>query len=202
MSLDQVSLFLAFLALAANLGALVVVVARLGARVAPGLATVDDRLRSSLGPAAPALAFLVAAVSTVGSLYLSEVAHLIPCRLCWFQRIAMYPLAVVFGIAWWRKDGNAWWYGLPIAGVGAVISTYHYLVQWRPALDSGSCSATVPCSAVYFRKLGFMSIPYMALSGFVAIVVLCLFLREPSNEPEMGDPTNGTDQVAKAPSHA
>ena len=201
MSLNQVSLFFALLALGANIFALGVASVLLGARVSARLEPLDLRIRDSLDPNPLPLAFLVAAVATLGSLYLSEIAHLVPCRLCWYQRIAMYPLAVLFGVAWWRRAKDVWWYGLPIATVGALISTYHYVVQWQPSLESGSCSATVPCSAVYLRKLGFMSIPYMALSGFLAIIALCLFMREVPNQRDIGETRDGADEVAKAASN-
>ena len=186
MTYDQVRLFLAILTVIANVGAGLVVVSAVGARFSPFVAGARDRFNTNLGNTALPLTFLVASAATLGSLYLSEIAHLVPCRLCWFQRIAMYPLAVLFGIAWWRKDRNAWWYGLPIAATGAAISVYHYLIQWRPRLDAGACSSGVPCSAVYFREFGFMSIPYMALSGFLAIAVLCVAMRgiaRPAPEP-------------------
>ncbi len=184
MTLGQVSLFFAFLTVAANVGVAGVAIATLGRRVSPVLAGFDRRLRDGLAHQALPLAFLVAVVATLGSLYLSEIAHLVPCRLCWFQRIAMYPLAVVFAVAWWRRDEGAWWYGVPIAIGGAGVAAYHYLVQWVPGLESSACTASVPCSGVYFRRFGFMSIPYMALSGFLAIVALGLYTRlAPRTEP-------------------
>lgn len=120
--------------------------------------------------------FAVAAVCTGGSLWLSEVGHLSPCRFCWFQRICMYPLTVVLGIGAARRDKGVAWYAGPLALVGAALSTYHYLLEWFPSLESGSgCDPLNPCTVVVFRRFGFASIPFMALTGFVTIIVLVSF---------------------------
>lgn len=119
------------------------------------------------------LAAGVAIIATLGSLYLSEVVHLIPCKLCWYQRIAMYPLAVILPIAAFRKDGRARLYAATIATIGAAIAGYHRVIQAYPTLDTGSCSATGPsCSSPLIEKFGFVTIPYMALSAFLLILAL------------------------------
>ena len=119
------------------------------------------------------LAAGVAIIATMGSLYLSEVVHLIPCKLCWYQRIAMYPLAVILPIAAFRNDGRARLYAATIATIGAVIAGYHRVIQAYPTLDTGSCSATGPsCSSPLIEKFGFVTIPYMALSAFLLILAL------------------------------
>jgi disulfide bond formation protein DsbB len=159
-----VSLFFALLAVVANIGVIVVVVLALAGHT--------DRMRATFGPSALLAAFVVALLATAGSLYFSEVAHFEPCRLCWYQRIAMYPLVVVLGIAAGKGDRRISRYVIPIAGIGAGISAYHYALEWIPALDTGACAAAVPCTVVWFRQLGFISLPYLALSAFVSIVVL------------------------------
>ncbi len=119
------------------------------------------------------LAAGVAIIATMGSLYLSEVVHLIPCKLCWYQRIAMYPLAVILPMAAFRKDGLARLYVATIAAIGAGIAVYHRVIQAYPTLDTGSCSATGPsCSSPLVEKFGFVTIPYMALSAFLLILAL------------------------------
>lgn len=119
------------------------------------------------------LAGLVALAATLGSLYLSEIVHLIPCRFCWFQRIAMYPLALILLIAAYRKEGMIRIYAATLATIGAGIAAYHKLIQVYPSLDSGSCSATGPsCSAALILKFNFVSIPYMALSAFILVLTL------------------------------
>jgi disulfide bond formation protein DsbB len=121
------------------------------------------------------LAWLVALVATAGSLIYSEVVHFIPCRLCWFQRIAMYPLSVILLIGAIRKEVVARFYALPLALIGLVISVYHYLVQLFPSLEGGACDPANPCSARYVETFGFISIPLMAGAAFIVIAVLLAF---------------------------
>ena len=123
---------------------------------------------------------MVALASTVGSLTYSEVYAFEPCRLCWYQRIAMYPLVPVLLMGAIRRDPAIRWYGLPLSITGAGIALWHYLIQSFPSLDPGACTTGVPCSAKYVDVFGFVSIPFMALSGFLLITVLLLSFR-PSN---------------------
>jgi disulfide bond formation protein DsbB len=174
-----VELFYALLAIAANVFVVVVVGLALAGRGSSSAQGWLAGMRSALGPSALAGAFVVAVLATAGSLYFSEVAQFEPCRLCWYQRIAMYPLVVILGIAAWRVDPGARRYAAPLAAIGAVIATYHYLLEWFPSLDSGVCSATTPCSVVWFRQLGFVSLPYLALSAFLLTLSLLWLAREP-----------------------
>ena len=118
------------------------------------------------------LAWLVAAVTTAGSLYFSEIADYVPCRLCWFQRICMYPLAGILLVAAIRRDRNVRWYALPLLVAGIAVSTYHYVIEWRPSWGDGACSVGPSCTDVWFRRMGFVTLAFMALCGFVAIVAL------------------------------
>jgi disulfide bond formation protein DsbB len=127
---------------------------------------------ASLGERAPVLAWIVAVIAMAGSLYYSEIAHFTPCEFCWYQRIAMYPLALVLGIAAFRRDRQYWRYALPVVVIGGILSTYHYLMQRFPDLSTGSCSAFAPCTAAYVKQFGFVSIPLMALACFAAIGAL------------------------------
>jgi len=120
------------------------------------------------------LAWLVAATATAGSLYFSEVANYPPCRLCWFQRICMYPMAVILLVGAIRRDRAVRWYALPLAGIGIVISAYHYLIEWYPSLEATSCDPVTPCTTVWFRRFGFASLPFMAGCGFLAIIALLI----------------------------
>lgn len=151
---------LSFLAIGGAVGALIL----LAGRRAAGSAI--ESIRPVLIPAAA----VVALVSTLGSLYLSEVALFEPCLLCWYQRIAMYPLPVILGIAAFRRDLSVRVYAIPIAVIGFGIAAYHYLIQVFPALDSGTCSLDVPCSARYLELFGFVSIPFMAAAGFLFVI--------------------------------
>jgi len=119
--------------------------------------------------------FAVAVVCTGGSLWFSEVGDLPPCRFCWFQRICMYPLTVLLGVGAARRDRQVVLYALPLTVVGMALSTYHYLLEHIPSLESGSgCDALNPCSLVWFERFGFVTIPFMALTGFVTITILLL----------------------------
>lgn len=162
--------FSALLGLMALGGAVLFFVARVAAiRSAAAAGLVE-----AVAPLALWLAFLVASSAMLGSLYFSEVANFAPCKLCWFQRIAMYPLAIILLIAAIKKDRGVVKYAGSIAIIGLAISTYHYLLEWFPQLETNVCSVDVPCTAVWFREFGFMSLSLMAGSGFLAIIVLLI----------------------------
>lgn len=116
---------------------------------------------------------IVALGATLGSLYLSDIVHLIPCKFCWYQRIAMYPIAVIALLAAWKKDASARLYIVALALIGSAIAIWHRALQQWPSLDSGACAAVgPPCSAPYIKEFGFVTIPYMALSAFLLILAL------------------------------
>ncbi len=145
---------------------------RLLAAVSPSARGTYDRTAGALALNAVAMAWIVAMLATAGSLYFSEIAHYDPCRLCWFQRIAMYPLAIILGIATFRRDDGIRIYGRALAAIGAVIATYHLALEWIPALDTGACGIGPSCTVVWFRALGFVSLPFLALSAFLLIFTL------------------------------
>jgi len=128
-----------------------------------------------LGNSAIWMAWIVALVATVGSLIYSEVIHFVPCRLCWFQRIAMYPLAVILLVGAIRREAVVKYYALPLALIGLAVSIYHNLVQFYPRLEGGSCDPLNPCSARSIEMFGFMDLPFMAGAGFIVIAVLLTF---------------------------
>lgn len=157
----EVSRFLAVLALIAGPGSLVVLALRRHPALAP--------LRAN----ATAVAAAVAVTATAGSLWYSEVAGFVPCELCWYQRIAMYPLAVLLPLAAVRRDLSIRLYARILAGIGLVISLWHVALQRLPSLSGAStCAADAPCTARWVDVFGFLTIPTMAACGFVAILVL------------------------------
>lgn len=159
----------AILAIVAAVGAVAIVVARLLAPAVPAAAAAGRAVVGLRGP----LTFAVATVATAGSLYFSESAGYVPCRLCWFQRVAMYPIAVIALVALIRRDRGARWYVLPLAAIGAAISTYHVLIEWGWVNDSESCLLFGPsCADVWFEAFGFVTLALMAWAGFVSIIVL------------------------------
>lgn len=161
--LERIFGLLALVAIAVSVFGLVALVRR----------RVPDWLRDDV---ALPLATAVAAVATGGSLYLSEVAGYLPCVLCWYQRIAMYPLTIVLGVAAARRDRQVWRTAVPIAAIGAAISSWHIAIERNPALG-GPCDPAAPCSIRWVEEFGFLTLPTMALVGFVTIIVLTLAAR-------------------------
>ena len=116
------------------------------------------------------LAWLVAVLATGGSLFFSEWMHFVPCELCWYQRIFMYPLVVLLGIATYKNDRGIIPYARVLSTIGMCISIFHYLKQKVPSMqDVIPCSSGVPCSGQYINWLGFITIPFLALISFVLI---------------------------------
>lgn len=122
------------------------------------------------------LSWIAAIFATLGSLYFSEVMHFIPCTLCWYQRIFMYPLAIILGIAVYRNDTEIYKYVLPLSIIGLLISGYHTLLQKLPALTQFEmCTTGVPCSKDYINWLGFITIPMLAFAAF-SIITVCMVI--------------------------
>lgn len=117
-------------------------------------------------------AWFVSMIATGGSLYLSEVMGFTPCVLCWYQRIFMYPLVVILGIASWKRQAAIVPYVLPLAVIGGSISTYHILIQKLPVASEGfaACGPT-SCLDDYLNLFGWLTIPMLALTAFVLIAV-------------------------------
>ena len=137
--------------------------------------TTSERLRGWLLP----LAWLQALVATVGSLYFSEVMGYVPCNMCWYQRILMYPLVAVFTVSLLKRDGMAKRYGLPLAVFGLAIAIFHNLVYYNVIAEGqiGICLASVPCTTRWFEWFGFISIPQLSLIAFTVITVSLLLMR-------------------------
>lgn len=121
------------------------------------------------------LAWTVAAVATLGALFLGEVMGYAPCVLCWYQRIAMFPLAIVLAIGLFPYDARVVRYGLPLAAAGALLALYHLglVAGWIPE-SAAPCRQGLPCSDPQVVWLGFVTIPLLALAAFVAIAGLLL----------------------------
>ena len=124
----------------------------------------------------PYLAWVIALVATVGSLFFSEVMGLPPCVLCWYQRIAMYPLVVIIGSGVVMQDSRMKYYALPLCLSGLVISIYHNLLYYGIVSESIiPCTAGISCTSRQIEWLGFITIPLMALAAFVSLGVCLLF---------------------------
>jgi disulfide bond formation protein DsbB len=110
----------------------------------------------------------------VGSLYFSEKVGFAPCKLCWYQRIAMFSIAIISFVAALRNDKNIARYTIVLAPLGLIVSTYHYLLEWFPTLETNVCSLDVPCTAVWFRELGFVTLCFMAGCAFITVIAVSL----------------------------
>jgi disulfide bond formation protein DsbB len=121
--------------------------------------------------------FMIALVATTGSLYLSEVLGYIPCEFCWFQRIFMYPLVILLGIAAVRKDLKQSIYVIPLTIIGMGLAAYHYMLQKVPGLaEVGKACGLIPCNVDYLNWFGIITIPMMAFVAFSLIFVIQIMI--------------------------
>lgn len=180
MDTDAVTLLLAMLAVAAQ-------VAVVGAVVIAAAGPARARLVELLGPSALRLALLVAVVAMAGSLYLSEVAHFVPCRLCWYQRIAVYPLVPLLVVAVARRDDTSVVpFALALPLLGMPISAYHVLVERFPRLETSVCDPNNPCTVIQVERFGYLTIPTMALTAQALVLVLLLLARGAARRADGG----------------
>lgn len=118
-------------------------------------------------------AWLIALVATAGSLFFSEVMRLPPCVLCWYQRIAMYPLVLLLGVALLRGERKVLAYVWPLAGLGLAIAVYHNLLYYHVIPESLSpCVEGISCTTRQIEWFGFVTIPFLALTAFVLLNAL------------------------------
>jgi disulfide bond formation protein DsbB len=121
------------------------------------------------------LAFLVATTAMLGSLFYQFGQGLVPCELCWFQRICMYPLVFIIGVSLWKRQSDVFYYAVPLCLIGAAISVYQYYAQMFSVVLS--CSGGTDCSQIQTISFGYITIPLMALTAFLSITLL-LYLRK------------------------
>ncbi len=113
----------------------------------------------------------VSLLATIGSLYYSKVAGYSPCELCWYQRIFMYPQAILFGIALYKNQQVITPYSLALSILGGGIALYHYLLQMK-VLDLSTCPVGVEsCSETVVKKFGYITIPMMSLTAFSLLII-------------------------------
>ena len=117
-------------------------------------------------------AFVVAAIATGGSLFFSEIAHFVPCELCWYQRICMYPLSILTLFLAYHGDHRAARYLLPLPVVGAGVSIYHLLIENKVITEPTQCLISAPggCATKWINEFGYITIPTLALTGFVLLI--------------------------------
>lgn len=123
------------------------------------------------------IAWATSFTAMLGSLYFSEIVGYEPCELCWYQRILIYPLVLLLGLAVVKKDIKAAMYSLLMSGIGGLISLYHYGIQKVTLLtDTAPACGRVPCTGMYINWLGFITIPFLALIAFTIIFIASLLI--------------------------
>lgn len=125
------------------------------------------------------LAWFQALVATLGSLFFSEVMHLTPCVLCWYQRIMMYPLVLILTVGVLLRDWRLRYYVLPLSLIGFAIAVYHNLLYYNILPESiAPCTAGVSCTTRQIEWFGFITIPLMALTAFTVITFSMFFYKQ------------------------
>ena len=127
----------------------------------------------------------IALIATIGSLFYSEILGFTPCLYCWYQRILMYPLVFIFATALVFKARDVAIYALPLSGVGAVFAFYHYLTQIfglpTSCVAPGGAIEGLDCAERFIFHFGFITIPFLAFTAFLIIVLLSLFVLRKRN---------------------
>jgi disulfide bond formation protein DsbB len=119
--------------------------------------------------------WLIAAISTLGALFFSEVMGLPPCVLCWYQRIFMFPLVFVLAAGLFPFDPKIVRYALPLALVGGLIAVFQLLLVAGYIPESITpCTQGVPCSKVQIEWFGFVTIPLLSAAAFSLIIALLI----------------------------
>lgn len=128
-------------------------------------------------------AWIVSIFALLGSLFFSDVMKLVPCKLCWLQRICMYPLVFIIGVGLIIKDKKVPYYVLPLSTIGWVIAFYHVLLYNKILPEAqGFCEAGVSCTTKYVSYFGFLSIPMMSLIAFTLITAATLYYKKINQE--------------------
>ncbi len=118
----------------------------------------------------------VSVIAVSGSLYFSEIRNFVPCDLCWFQRIFMYPLVIILATGYVKKDWNVSLYSMALSGTGAVISIYHYYLQKFPRSGEDALFCGQNCTGEFINWFGFITIPLLALTAFVIIFIVSFLI--------------------------
>jgi disulfide bond formation protein DsbB len=135
----------------------------------------NNRLIKLLAEQGIAIAFFVALVATLSSLFYSQIAGFTPCNLCWYQRIFMYPQVILLGLAWLKKEKQIIDYSLILAFIGWIISLYYNYLGWGGAALTACATSSfvgISCLRRYVFEFGYITIPLMALSAFTLIILI------------------------------
>ncbi len=129
------------------------------------------------------IAWFVALLAMLGSLYFSEIKGFPPCVLCWYQRIVMYPLVIIIAVGMIKKDTYLPYYVLPLTILGMIVSIYHNLLYYNILPESaGPCLAGVSCTTKFIAYFGFLTIPLLSLLALTTITVLMIVHKKLNNE--------------------
>lgn len=124
-------------------------------------------------------AWIVALVATLGSLFFSEVLEYPPCTLCWYQRLCMYPLVLIFLVGIIYKDKSVLRYATPFVSLGLFFSVYHNLIHYEIIPEEASpCVMGIPCSTKFIEWFGFITIPMLSFFAFALITFALLKLKK------------------------
>ncbi len=125
------------------------------------------------------LGFFASLFSAFLTLFYSEYLGYAPCALCWFQRVALYPMVILFFIAWMRKDFTVYRYILALSAVGFIVSLYHQYLQmgYDAFLPCAANAVFVDCAKPSFVEFGFVTFPFMALTLFSFFILVAVTLR-------------------------
>ena len=134
---------------------------------------------SNFGSVLVFLSFIVASIATLGSLFFSEIMNFVPCSMCWYQRIFMYPLVLIFLINLLYPDDKLFKYSFPLVITGLSLSIYHNLLMFGLiSEDLVPCVKGVPCSTVYINWLGFITIPLLSFIAYAILFILLIILKK------------------------
>jgi disulfide bond formation protein DsbB len=126
------------------------------------------------------LAFIVASIALLGSLTYSDILGYEPCKFCWFQRIAMYPQVILLGIALFKRDITFATYSISLSAIGALIALNHYILQLTgtSVIPCSAVGYSISCSKVFVLRMGYITIPLMALSAFLLMIIAMMYARK------------------------
>lgn len=123
--------------------------------------------------------WVIALISTLGSLFFSQIMEFVPCELCWYQRIAMYPLVFIFLVGAFQPIRFSVVFSLPLVVTGWITALYHNLLHYEIVPESASpCREGVSCSTIYIDWFGFLTIPMMSFIAFSLILILLFFINK------------------------
>lgn len=138
----------------------------------------NDEINNSKSWTLLFLAWIVATIATLGSLFFSEAMDFIPCTLCWYQRILMYPLVFIFAVGMMPYDRKVLKFSTPLVVIGWLFALYHNLIHYDIVPESASpCVQGIPCSTKYIEWLGFITIPMLSFIAFSVIAILLYIIK-------------------------